>query len=100
MTILIKILLAVLMFGCLLDMPYGYYELVRFISMVGFGILAYKAQQQNRMIEIIVYGSLALLFQPFFKIALGRELWNIVDVIVGIGLFLTIFLDTKRKKVK
>jgi hypothetical protein len=88
------------MFGCLLDMPYGYYELVRFISMVGFGILAYKAQQQNRMIEIIVYGSLALLFQPFFKIALGRELWNIVDVIVGIGLFLTIFLDTKRKKVK
>jgi len=29
---------------------------------------------------------LALLFQPFFKISLGRTLWNIVDVIVGIGL--------------
>lgn len=86
------------MFGCLLDMPYGYYELVRFISMVGFGILAYQSQQQNQMIEIIIYGSLALLFQPFFKIALGRELWNIVDVIVGAGLLVTIFLDSKLKK--
>jgi hypothetical protein len=79
MTIIIKILLAVLMFGCLLDMPYGYYEIVRFISMVGFGILAFQSNQDNRMIEMIVYGSLALLFQPFFIIALGRELWNIVE---------------------
>lgn len=98
MTIIIKILLAILMFGCLLDMPYGYYELVRFISMVGFGILAYQSQQQNQMIKIIIYGSLALLFQPFFKIALGRELWNIADVIVGAGLLVTIFLDSKQKK--
>ena len=25
-----------------------------------------------------------LLFQPFIKIALGRTMWNIVDVIVAI----------------
>jgi hypothetical protein len=100
MTTIIKIILAVLMFGCLLDMPYGYYELVRFISMVGFAILAYQSNQENRKIEMIVYGALALLFQPFFKIALGRELWNIVDVIVGAGLMLTIFLDSKQKKTK
>jgi hypothetical protein len=100
MTIIIKILLAILMFGCLLDIPYGYYQLVRFISMVGFGILAYQSNQDNRMIEMIIYGSLALLFQPFFKIALGRELWNIVDVIVGAGLLVTIFLDSKLKKSK
>ena len=31
----------------------------------------------------MIYGGLALLFQPFFKIALGREMWNVVDVIVG-----------------
>jgi hypothetical protein len=40
---------------------------------------------------MIIYGGLALLFQPFFKIALGREIWNIVDVIVGIGLLLSIY---------
>lgn len=100
MTIILKIILAVLMFGCLLDMPYGYYELVRFVSMVGFGVLAYQAYQQNQSTAMVIYGALALLFQPFFKIALGRELWNIVDVIVGIGLLVTIFLDSKLKKAK
>ena len=45
---------------------------------------------------MIIYGALALLFQPFFKIALGRELWNIVDVIVGIGLIISLFVDKKK----
>ena len=26
----------------------------------------------------ITFGGLALLFQPFFKIALGRTMWNVV----------------------
>ena len=29
------------------------------------------------------FRALALLFQPFFKLALGRPLWNIVDVAVA-----------------
>lgn len=87
---IIKIGLAVLMFGCLLDMPYGYYQLVRFIALIGFGVLAYQANQQSRQTEMFIYGALALLFQPFFKIALGRELWNIVDVIVGVGLLVSL----------
>ena len=93
---IIKIGLAVLMFGCLLDMPYGYYQLVRFIALIGFGVLAYQANQQSRQTEMFIYGALALLFQPFFKIALGRELWNIVDVIVGVGLLVS--LAKKNKK--
>jgi len=31
-------------------------------------------------------GALALLFQPFYKIALGRAVWNVVDVVVAAGL--------------
>jgi hypothetical protein len=87
----IKIILAVLFFLCLLDMPYGFYEFVRFTALVGFSILAYKANQEEKNTEMIIYGSLALLFQPFFKIALGRVIWNIVDVIVGIGLLVSLF---------
>lgn len=89
---LIKITLAILFFLCLAKMPYGYYQFVRFAGLIGFTILAYQANQQNKQAEIIVFGALALLFQPFFKIALGRELWNIVDVIVGTGLIISIFI--------
>jgi len=87
----IKIILAILFFICLADMPYGYYQLVRFLAMVGFSILAYNANEQGLKTEAIIYVCLAILFQPFIKIALGRELWNIIDVIVGISLILSIF---------
>lgn len=93
---LIKIILAILLFLCLLDMPYGYYQFVRFVALIGFGILAYKANEQNKKTEMIVYGGLALLFQPFIKIALGREMWNIVDVIVGIALIGSLIMNRTK----
>ena len=92
---IIKIGLAILFFLCLADMPYGYYQLVRFIGLIGFAILAYQANQQNNQTETIIYGALALLFQPFFKISLGRELWNVIDVVVGLGLLVSIFFKNK-----
>lgn len=95
---IIKIGLAILFFLCLADMPYGYYQFVRFIGLVGFVILAYQANQQGKQTEMIIYGALALLFQPLFKIALGRELWNIVDVVVGIGLLISIFMKPKESQ--
>jgi len=94
----IKVILAVLFFICLADMPYGYYQLVRFVALIGFGILAYKANEQKNQTEMLIYGGLALLFQPFFKIALGRELWNIVDVIVGIGLIGSLIMNRKSQR--
>jgi len=95
----IKITLAILMLLCLLDMPYGFYQFVRFSALIGFGILAYKASEQNKKSEMIIYGGLALLFQPFFKIALGREIWNIVDAIVGIGLIGSLIIERTKSRV-
>ena len=95
---LIKIVLAILFFLCLLDMPYGFYQLVRFFALIGFGILAYQSYQNENQIEAFVYGGLALLFQPLFKIALGREIWNVVDVVVGIGLLLTLMKNGKKSQ--
>ena len=92
----IKIVLAILLFLCLADMPYGFYQFVRFAGLIGFAVLAYQANQQGRQTEMIVYGGLALLFQPFFKIALGRQMWNIVDVVVGVGLLISIFMKPKE----
>ncbi len=94
----IKIVLAILLFLCLADMPYGFYQFVRFAAMIGFGILAFQSAESENKSFLIIYGALAILFQPFFKIALGRELWNIVDVIVAIGLIITLFLDKQQKK--
>jgi multisubunit Na+/H+ antiporter MnhB subunit len=78
-------------------MPYGFYQFVRFTAMVGFAYLAYSAKEQNKQNEVFIYFPLAILFQPFFKLALGRNVWNIVDVIVGIGLVIKVIKDSKIK---
>lgn len=83
---------------CLLDMPFFYYQFVRFVAMAGFAYLAFVENEENKKNEVIVYIGLAILFQPFIKIALGRYLWNIVDVIVGVGLLLSLALPKKVKK--
>jgi hypothetical protein len=95
---LIKIILAILFFLCLADMPYGYYQFTRFAGLIGFGFLAYLANSNGKQNQMIIYIILAVLFQPFIKISLGRELWNIVDVIVAVALIMSIFLNPEKDK--
>jgi len=94
----LKIILAVLLFLCLLDLPYGYYQFVRFAAMSGFAYLAFSANKQNNKSEAFIYIALAILFQPFLKIALGRTLWNVVDITVGVGLLFSLYLPKKVKE--
>jgi hypothetical protein len=91
---IIQLILAILLLGCLADMPYGYYQFVRFAAMVGFGVLAMFANDSGDKFHLVLFVALTLLFQPFLKVALGRELWNLVDVVVAGYLLYSIF---KRK---
>jgi len=92
----VKIILAALFFVCLAKMPYGYYQFVRFIAMVGFVYLAYKNFEEGNKLWSYVFAALAILFQPLLKIDLGRTIWNIVDVVVGLGLLISLILKPQK----
>ena len=87
----IKLILSILFLVCLFKMPYGYYQIVRLVGFVGFILLAFKSYSDKAINMGIIYCGLAILFQPLYKIALGRTIWNVVDVIVSIFLLVTIF---------
>ena len=93
----VYLILAALMLLCLAPMPYGYFQLVRFVAMVSFGVMAYQYYARNKTIAATVFGVLALLFQPIYKIALGRATWNVVDVLVA-GLLIGLFVLERRKE--
>lgn len=95
---LLKIILSILLFLCLLDMPYGYYQFVRFATMIAFAFLAYTANEQTNKNEVFVYLALAILFQPLIKIALSRTIWNIIDLIVGVGLLVTLVTHKNKNE--
>ena len=95
----VYLILAALMLICLAPMPYGYYILVRFVAMVAFGLMAYQYNKRQKEIASVVFGVLALLFQPIYKIALGRPTWNVIDVLVAV-LLIGLFVLEKRLEKK
>ena len=90
------LILSALLVLCLAPMPYGYYQLVRFVAMVIFVLFAYNQWIWDKKPLAITFGALALLFQPFMKVALGRAIWNIVDIAVAVGL-VVLFLYEKNR---
>ena len=95
----VYLILAALMLLCLAPMPYGYFQLVRFVAMVVFGLMAYQYYCRNKSIAATVFGVLALLFQPIYKIALGRATWNVIDVVVA-ALLIGLYVLEKRSEKK
>ena len=95
---IVKSALAVILLLCLFNMPYGYYEFTRFVAFAGFGYLAYIKHGQESKDLMILYIVLSLLFQPFFKLALGREMWTVVDVLLAIFLIYRVYKNLKNKE--
>ena len=90
----IQIVGAILLLLCILPMPYSFYTIVRLAMTVISGYLAYNYYSQNKKELAITFLIVAILFQPFIKFALGRELWLIVDIVTAI--FLLILAIRKR----
>ena len=91
-----QIALALLCIGCLLDMPYSYYMFVRWAALVVVAGLAWEAYDKNEVRMALLWAGLAVLFQPLFKIALGRTLWNVVDVLVAVLLVVMVVISLQK----
>lgn len=82
----IGLYLAVALLLCLFPMPYDYFTLVRFASMIIFACFAFSFYKEKNTLFMVIAISLAILFQPLAKITLSRVMWNIIDVIVAVAL--------------
>lgn len=92
------LIIAAILLLCLVPMPYGYFQIVRLLSTIAFGLIAFRFYRERKEWLAYTFGILALLFQPFYKIAFGRTIWNVIDVIVAIGLIALYIWEWKRGK--
>ncbi len=83
--------LAAALLLCLLPWPYGFYSVIRLAVAVTAGCWAYTFFRKGETARAVIAAATALLFQPFFKIELGRLTWNIVDVALAACIILLIF---------
>jgi hypothetical protein len=92
--IFFKITFATLLALCLLKMPYGYYQFVRFVGMIGFLYLGLKGETREELRYFWLAS--AILINPIIKIPLGRDIWNAVDVIWTVVLLYTVKFDMNK----
>lgn len=86
----------ILLLLCLASMPHDYYILVRLYTMVVFGIMAYSYYTHQRTGLAFIFGLLSLLFQPFLKITLEKNTWNVIDIFVAMGLCYVLLADLSK----
>ena len=92
---------ATILFLALFDgWPYGFFTLLRFIVFASSAHVAWMAYEAQKEKWAWVFGFLAILFNPFIIIHLNREIWIVIDLIVGIFMIVSVFIFKIPKKHK
>jgi hypothetical protein len=55
--------------------PYSFYTLLRWICCPIFAYSAFSAHEKNRVLWVWVFGALAALYNPIFRVHLDRSTW-------------------------
>jgi hypothetical protein len=92
-----KIFLAFAFLLCLLKMPYWYYQLIRVCGMVGFLYFAYVDNKDKIKITPQVFFIATLIINPIIKIPFGRNIWQIIDIILSATLLFNILFENKLR---
>jgi len=76
-------------------LPYGFYQILRFLVCGTAAYCAFKVFSQGRQAWAWILGITAALFNPLIPIRFEKNNWQMIDFIVAIMLF--IFLLTPKK---
>ena len=93
MSNIIKVLLAAFLLGCLLNVPYGYFQFIRIACCIGFGYLAFGEFERKKVLTGLICIGLCILLNPIYKIHFTRQLWNKIDVVIAIFLLVWLIVD-------
>jgi len=91
----VRLIAAGLLFLGILELPYGYYILLRIFICLLSGITAFVSIESNNKSWMWLFGIIAILFNPIIPIYLEKEIWVVIDFIVGIIFIISIFTVKK-----
>lgn len=93
------IIASTFLFLALLDgWQYGFFTMLRFVVFASTAYVAYLAYQSEKEGWTWIIGAIAVLFNPFIPIYLTREIWIVIDGLVGVFLLASIILLNLKEK--
>ena len=65
--------------------PYGLYILLRLIVFVSSACMIYFSFKDTKELNVtvLIFGFIALLFNPFFPVHFPREVWMVLDFVTA-----------------
>ena len=72
--------------------PYGFFTLLRFAVFAISAYVAWMSYEAKKEKWVWIFGFLAVLFNPFIVIHLNREIWSVIDFIVGVFMIVSVFV--------
>lgn len=91
-----KIAAVILLLWALADNPYGYYQFLRWAILIIGGYSAYLAYNLKKIGWAVVFGIIAVLFNPMIPFYFSRDVWQLIDIGSAV-LFLVSSLGKKRE---
>lgn len=89
---------AIMLVAALADWPYGYYQLLRFVTCGVAAYIAYLAYLRQKMWAAWLFGLIAVLFNPLIPIHLRREAWAAIDCASALVFVLGVFVLEKPQE--
>jgi hypothetical protein len=81
------IIASVILLGALGDWPYGYYQLLRWVTCGAAVWVALLSYDWEKKWATVVFAIVAVLFNPLLPIHLTRDLWQPIDVVCAVLFF-------------
>jgi hypothetical protein len=95
----VSIICAFLLFLAVLKMPIEYYTFLRVAIFIGAFLVILSLS--NKIIWVIIFGTIAILFNPIIPVYLYlKSYWIPMDIITGILFILILLLENPKKENK
>mgnify|MGYP000007601677 CR=1 FL=1 len=87
------------LFLALLDgWQYGFFTILRFVVFASTAYVTWIAYEEQKEKWVWIFGFVAVLFNPFIPIHLNREIWIVIDLVIGVFLLaMTFFFKLNGK---
>ena len=77
-----------------------YYDYLRWVICGMCGLLAVKAIQIERIRWAVIFGIIAILYNPIIIVRLKRETWSVADAALIVAMSVSIFCLNSQHKIQ
>jgi len=93
----LSLICAGLLFFALINLPIGYYTILRIVVTIGAAAIVIKEFENGINIWVIVFGLIVIVFNPIIPIYLhNKAIWNPIDFVSGTLFIIKLFINNNK----